>query len=123
MVLCTSRPPGPNCTRTDRSTVEKPVARKVRYSYIHNMKYERKVRKSKVGERGQVTIPKVFRARYGVRPGQEVVFEETEDGLLLRKVTRDDPFRTLLGCVQDAVDVDEYLEHTRGPGWTGELDG
>ncbi len=92
-------------------------------SYIENMKYEKKVRKSKVGERGQVTIPKVFRARYGVRPGQEVVFEETADGLLLRKVPREDPLRALLGRIREAVDVDEYLEQTRGPGWHGELDG
>jgi len=32
-----------------------------------------------------VTIPKSLRTRYGVRPGQEVVFETREDGVLIKR--------------------------------------
>ncbi|MFQ5705359.1 MAG: AbrB/MazE/SpoVT family DNA-binding domain-containing protein [Gemmatimonadales bacterium] len=86
------------------------------------MKYELESRTSKVGERGQVTIPKPFRIRYGVKPGQDVVFEEREDGLLIKKVERDDPLRALLGRVRRRMDVDRYIEQARGPGWCKDLD-
>ncbi len=87
------------------------------------MKYEKKIRKSRVGERGQVTIPKSLRTQYGVKPGQEVVFEAHEDGLLIRKAPRHDPLRALFGRVQREMDVDRYLEQTRGSRWSPELDG
>jgi AbrB family looped-hinge helix DNA binding protein len=86
------------------------------------MKYEYVSRKTKVGERGQVTIPKKLRTRYGVEPGSEVVFEERKDGLLIKKVAREDPLRELVGLIRDEVDVDRYLERTRGPAWNSELD-
>jgi AbrB family looped-hinge helix DNA binding protein len=86
------------------------------------MKYEYVSRKTKVGERGQVTIPKKLRARYGVEPGSEVVFEERKDGLLIKKVMREDPLRELVGVIRDVVDVDRYLEQTRGPAWDSESD-
>ena len=91
-------------------------------SYTVNMEYEKKIRKSKVGERGQVTIPQALRTRYGVMPGEEVIFEETKDGLLLRKVPRGDPLRALVGLVREPLDVDEYLSRARGAGWSRELD-
>lgn len=37
-----------------------------------------------IQERGQVTLPKEFREKYGLKKGDEVVFRETEDGLLIR---------------------------------------
>lgn len=36
-----------------------------------------------IQENGQVTIPMSLRKRYGLKKGDVVVFEETEDGLLL----------------------------------------
>ena len=89
---------------------------------LFNMEYEKKIRKSKVGERGQVTIPQALRTRYGVMPGEEVIFEETKDGLLLRKVPRGDPLRALVGLVREPLDIDEYLSGARGAGWSRELD-
>ena len=86
------------------------------------MKYERTSRHSKVGERGQVTIPKELRTRYGVKPGQEVVFVEHDEGLLIRKVSKEDPLHALLGSVRRKMDVDQYIEDARGPRWTAGLD-
>lgn len=86
------------------------------------MKYEQTNRYSKVGERGQVTIPKDLRDRYGVRAGQEVVFEEHPNGLLLKKVTPQDSLRALLGRIKKKIDVDSYLDDARGPRWTPGLD-
>ena len=36
-----------------------------------------------IQERGQVTLPKEFRTKYGLKKGDEVVFRETEEGLLI----------------------------------------
>ena len=40
--------------------------------------------KLRVGEKGQVLIPKLFRDRYGIRAGEEIAMEPREEGLLLR---------------------------------------
>lgn len=39
----------------------------------------------KVGSKGQVVIPKVFRKALGLNPGSKVVFTMREDGILLEK--------------------------------------
>lgn len=39
----------------------------------------------KIGPKGQVVIPKIFRQAYNLAPGSEVVFEEREGGILLEK--------------------------------------
>ena len=38
----------------------------------------------KVGPKGQILIPKVFRDRYGLKEGHAVVIEPEEDGVLIR---------------------------------------
>lgn len=40
---------------------------------------------SRVTERGQTTIPQELREKYGIEPGDEVVWEDTEDGLVVKK--------------------------------------
>jgi AbrB family looped-hinge helix DNA binding protein len=37
-----------------------------------------------VGERGQVTIPKKLRDRFGIRSKSPVVFEVREDGIMIK---------------------------------------
>lgn len=37
----------------------------------------------KMGDRGQVTIPKDLRERFGIRSGDDVSFVETENGILI----------------------------------------
>jgi len=38
----------------------------------------------KVGPKGQILIPKVFRDRYGLKEGDVVMIEPEEDGVLIR---------------------------------------
>ncbi|MGA2238061.1 MAG: AbrB/MazE/SpoVT family DNA-binding domain-containing protein [Candidatus Bathyarchaeia archaeon] len=38
----------------------------------------------KVGPKGQILIPKVFRDRYGLKEGDAIVIEPEEDGVLIR---------------------------------------
>lgn len=40
---------------------------------------------TRVTDKGQTTIPKNLREKYGIEPGDEVVWVEHEDGLTLRK--------------------------------------
>lgn len=40
---------------------------------------------TRLTEKGQATIPKEFRERYGLAPGDELVWQESDDGILVRK--------------------------------------
>ena len=72
----------------------------------------------KVGERGQVTIPKEIRERFGIGPKAEVEFHVANGGILLRKKARKLNFRKWKGCCRKSLRElgtgDEYLEATRG---------
>ena len=78
---------------------------------------------SKLTGKGQVTIPKPLRRSLGLEPGQELEFEEREGTLIVRRRSPVDPLRQLVGLVGERVDVDAYLEQTRGPRWRTDLDG
>jgi AbrB family looped-hinge helix DNA binding protein len=42
----------------------------------------------KVTRRGQTTIPKEFREKFGIKEGDELVVESTKEGLLFRVVPK-----------------------------------
>ncbi len=79
--------------------------------------------KSRLTEKGQVTIPKPLRDSLGLEPGQELEFEEQDGRLVVRRVAPADPLRQLLGLVRERTDVDAYLAETRGPRWQAGRDG
>ena len=95
----------------------------LRWFDIENMNTYTLDMKSRVGERGQVTIPKTMRDRLGIRSGQEIEFEEHEDFLVMRKVVDSDSLEGLRGLVSWRGSVDRYLVESRGPAWSAELDG
>ena len=76
-----------------------------------------------LGKNGRVTIPKPLRDRLGIEPGQEIEFEEREGALIVRRRASADPLRRLVGLLPSHIDVDAYLEETRGPAWQPSLDG
>jgi AbrB family looped-hinge helix DNA binding protein len=71
-----------------------------------------------VGERGQVTIPKRLREKYGLTPGVEIEFIDTADGVKVSKrSTATDRFARLKGYLRDRrsiTDIDAYLRESRG---------
>lgn len=71
-----------------------------------------------VGERGQVTIPKRLRDKYGLAPGVEVEFIDTPDGVrICKRSAETDRFARLQGYLKrrrTIGDVDEYLKASRG---------
>ena len=68
----------------------------------------------RIGERGQVTIPKELRERYGLSPGMEVEFAPEESGIRIQKKTLTSPVRQVYGILKRPAKTDEYMEAIRG---------
>jgi AbrB family looped-hinge helix DNA binding protein len=78
-------------------------------SYITDMK-------SRVTERGQVTIPKSLRERLGIQPGQVVEFSELDGSIVLRRTTTEHPVDQIFGILQTGRGTDDLMVELRGPG-------
>ncbi len=69
----------------------------------------------RISERGQITIPKQMRDRFGMGYNVEVEITPTDDGLLIRKRTASkhpvERVYAILGC---AGSTDDYIEDIRG---------
>ena len=79
--------------------------------------------KSTISAKGQITVPKVVRDRYALKPGTEVEFELREDGALLRKRRgQRHPIWDAIGTLKEswrwpkgvAHTVDAYIDYVRG---------
>ena len=70
----------------------------------------------RITEKGQVTIPVVFRRRYGLQKNVEVEFVAEKDGIRIRKrrAGEANPIRALRGASKKRIDVDRYIEDIRG---------
>lgn len=74
--------------------------------------------KANVTSKGQVTIPKELRDRFGIEPGAQVDFAAAEDGIRLRKVVDRRKQAKVLGCLKTELKgraVAELLDELRGP--------
>ena len=68
-----------------------------------------------ISTKGQITIPKTIRSRLGLRPGTQMEFTAENGRLVGRKAaTEQDPVAAVTGII-GSLDVDAYLESTRGP--------
>ena len=74
----------------------------------------------KISERGQITIPKHLRERFGMNHNVEVEVSPTEQGLLIRKRTvAEHPVDRVYGilgrdALGEGISVDDYIEEIRG---------
>ena len=69
----------------------------------------------KIGERGQVTIPKNIREKYGLMPYIEVEFVHEENGVLIKKKSlRSSPVEQVYGILKKKARTDDYIEVIRG---------
>jgi AbrB family looped-hinge helix DNA binding protein len=69
-----------------------------------------------VTTKGQVTIPKKLRDRYGIRPGVRIDFVASPDGIHLRKVVKKEA-GSVLGCLRHELGgkkVPALLDDLRG---------
>lgn len=74
----------------------------------------------KVGQWGQVTIPKELRERFGIGPETEVEFQVANDAIVIRKKPKPLNLRKWRGRCQEALaelgydSVDQFIEDLRG---------
>ena len=69
----------------------------------------------RISERGQITIPKALRDRFGMRADVEVEVIPTENGLLIQKRTAaKHPVERVYGILGGGEDIDAYIEEIRG---------
>ena len=74
----------------------------------------------RISERGQITIPKPLRDRYGMNHNVEVDITPTEQGLLIRKrAVAEHPVERVYGVLGrgtlgEGVGVDDYVNEVRG---------
>ena len=71
----------------------------------------------RIGERGQVTIPKALRDKFGLEPRDEVTFVQSRGELILRKknATVDSGIRKWVGRLARMPEsVDEFIDDVRG---------
>ena len=72
-----------------------------------------------VTTKGQVTIPKAVREAMGIKPGDEVIFEETNEGYVIQKdapTTNEgtDPFKKYRGIADSEATMPERMRRLRG---------
>lgn len=69
----------------------------------------------KISERGQITIPKRLRDRFGLHKDVDIEITATENGLLIQKRSMaEHPVERVSGILGEAIDVDRYIEEIRG---------
>jgi AbrB family looped-hinge helix DNA binding protein len=77
--------------------------------------------KSKLGERGQIVIPKAYRERLGLRGGQLMEIREERGRLIVTKSSDPDPIDAVYGILRDSAEelgfatTDEMIDAMRGP--------
>lgn len=76
----------------------------------------------RISKRGQITIPKDLRDRFGMHPDAEVEITATEGGLLIRKrVKGQHPVDAIYGILDLGMSTDEYMSEIRGYDYAAEL--
>ena len=69
----------------------------------------------RISERGQITIPKPLRDRFGMNRNVEVEITPTRKGLLIHKRTAaEHPVDRVYAVLGHAGNTDDYLEDIRG---------
>lgn len=69
----------------------------------------------RITDKGQVTIPKPLRERYGLYPGTEVWFVEREQRVVVEKAQTADPWQRYRGFLKLHRRSDAVLRLLRGP--------
>ena len=69
----------------------------------------------RISERGQITIPKALRQKYGLTKDMEVEITPTDAGLLIRKRTQGrHPVDEVIGILDKPSSTDQYIDENRG---------
>ena len=66
-----------------------------------------------VAERGQVTIPKSLRLRFGIRPGTVLDFREENGKIVAIKESTKDAVAAVRGCLKSKKRTDAIIREMR----------
>lgn len=83
-------------------------------AYQSGMNIDVRCMKSRVAERGQVTIPKARRDKLGVLPCTTLEFSEDHGRLVAVKATPADPVARVYGCLGRKFNTDAFMAAIRG---------
>jgi AbrB family looped-hinge helix DNA binding protein len=70
--------------------------------------------KSRVSQKGQVTIPKPLRERLGIRPGHVLDFRAERGRLVATKARAEDPVERVYGILKLGRPTDDLMTAVRG---------
>lgn len=73
--------------------------------------------KTRISEKGQITVPVALRNRLGLKAGMTLEFDEESDCLVARPCFDEDEMMSVLGCAKDKDTVSSsqaLLEKNRG---------
>ncbi|MFO0793562.1 MAG: AbrB/MazE/SpoVT family DNA-binding domain-containing protein [Candidatus Brocadiaceae bacterium] len=70
----------------------------------------------KITSKGQVTIPKKIRDKLGIRPGEDLAFEEKNSTFYIKKSLKKSPFDKWVGRLQKykGQKTNEIIKDLRG---------
>lgn len=68
---------------------------------------------TKVGQKGQVVIPKPLRDRFGIQPGVEVVFVPEDDGVRVQRARGLRDLAGAFGGLRDELAAERRRERQR----------
>ena len=68
----------------------------------------------KISTRGQITIPKSIRKKYGLNPNTEIEFIPEEGGVRIQKRRGRHPIWDYVGFLGQGEDVDALIDEMRG---------
>jgi antitoxin PrlF len=71
---------------------------------------------AKVTSKGQITLPKKVREKLGVRPGEDVGFEEKNGIFYIKKTVKESPFDKWIGRLKqlEGQQSDNLVKELRG---------
>lgn len=67
-----------------------------------------------LAERGQVTIPKRIRSELGIKAGSVLEISLENGAIYIEKVSQQDPFEEVFGCLKKTINTDEFINEIRG---------
>jgi len=62
--------------------------------------------------KGQLLIPKRIRNKYGIKSGVKVIFEETENGVVIRPIN-ENYFKSFRGILKSTGDLKEEMRQMK----------
>lgn len=75
------------------------------------MKYTSKIQN--VSSKGQIVLPKTMRKKYGIEQNSKILVEDTNKGILIKKIDIDDVLNSMIGSLKTKLTTQEIKDQIR----------